>query len=594
MPIRDLLIVESSSAILEPISQQMVYTILSRLGLRYTFENNIYITNDYTKPSITSDDDSHNALISKDRCNVKMEVVWNPTEVKWDINSFNLTQAYGIQGSTDKTLVPVLIDPQIDVYVVEQQVPCSMTLSFSLQFKNRESAFMAISAITNTSFRDSIINTHNLSYNYPITNELFICLHEIYKLRKNSMNQGFWTYLTRCSRGGTQYLQQRTGDKVELVVKRQDIRAIGVLEHTQSAPTVEEQDRGIDRFIVEFTYTLQFARPDVLRLSFPVVINNQLVPNWMLPPPIESELAKVTAILQERSIFGYLQSTSLKPSLVVRRPEYDDFKPPIQPITCNGFREFFNAVVLLDDTPTTTIDLLNLGFHTQLHDTVVQIMKLQGSSVFETTGLINLMVYCNDIPVDQSLLSIDENLVLTIAMQDRLRRYHLVISEATDLNLIDSKWFRTLIEYRTFFPITIIRNLQILIEKNFCYIDHHNKVLLLINDSIHNFSIDSQIQALIAAGHLNHYAYSYTATAEQFAQYLMQIISPVSGRKVYDEYIHFCIQSDLLTEAQLATGYIRQSNGYPFLSTINRSVVPNFNIPLRVLESQIVINRQPV
>ena len=585
-----MLIPEASNMILEPVSQQITYAVLSRLGLRNTFDDNIYITNDYTKPSLTSDDD-HNALISKDRCDIKMSVVWNPTEVKWDVNSFNYTQAYGISNTLDQRLVPIFYDIVAGVQITEHQLPCSMNLEFSLQFKNRESAFLAISAINNTSMKDSVINIHNLSYSYPVSSDMFACLNQIYQFKKDIIPFTLWEYLQNGSCGAIQFIQQRTGNQVELVVKRIDLKAMGVLEYTQSAPSVINQERGVDRFVVEFSYTIQFARPDALRFLFPVVVANQMIPNWMIPKYIESEFSKVTGILQERCLSGYLREIAIVPQVVARLPIYDDFRIPFQPVAALGFVEFFNAVVLLDNSYVTTINLLDLGENIRLNENVVEIMKLMGNSVFETEGLINITVYCNDIPIDNSLLSIDSNLVLTIAMRNKNKRYHLVISEATNLRHLDEIWFKTLIAYRTFFPITIIKNLQLLINRKYCFIDNNNEILQLVNYKITNTTINSQIASLITAGHLTYYTYSYTATAEQFIQYLIQQHSPITHQPVYNEYVNLCITSGLITKEKLSTGYIKTTNGYPFLSEEIRGTTPRFNLPLRIIESDIVVTR---
>ena len=587
MPTRDILIVEASSMILEPISQEMTYAVLTRLGLKNVFEDNVYITNDFTKPSITSEGDGHNALIPKDRCDVKMTTIWNPHEVRWgDVNSFNHTQAYGSSSHLNRTLVPVFFDGVADVRLVEQQVPCSMALEFSLQFKNREAAFMTISAINNTSIKDSVINIHNLCYNYPISQEIIDCLYQVYFLRKDYFNMDFSTYLKRTTRGAAQYLKQRTGDKFELVIKRQHLKAMGVLEYSQSSPGIEEQDRGVNRFIVDFSYTIQFARPDALRLSFPVVICNKMIPHWMLSPRDRSGSANIPGIFQEKVITRYLKETRSVPPPVVRFPEYDDFTIPLQHVIRYGFRAFFCAAVLLDDEFPTKIDLLNLG-EVKLHAKVVEIMKLQGIEVFSTNGLINMAVYCNDMPVNQSLLSIDENLVISVAMSDKTRRYHLVISEATDLHVVDVKWFKTLIEYRTFFPITIVRNLQLLIDKKYCYIDNSNAVLQRIDSDIRTLKIDSRIEQLITDGHLTHYAYSHATTAEQFCQYLIEERSPVTGGPVYDVYVEMCISLGLFTENQLTTGYIIQTDGLPFLSSSLNGKTGTYNTPLRIINATV-------
>jgi hypothetical protein len=417
-------------------------------------------------------------------------------------------------------------------------------------------------------------------------------LHQLYTLRQSSTTLDFWTYLQRYSKGAAQYLQQRTGRRIELVIKRQDIRAIGVLEYNQTAPTVQEQDRGIDRFVVEFTYTLQFARPDVLRLAFPVTICNKPVPAQMVRQDDRDALDALCGVFQERSVTGYLRVIGQRPP-VVRRPTYDDFRPPQQPVAAAGFQEFFTAALYLDDAPTTTIDLLALGDGMRLHETTVTLMKQHGAAIFDTTGLLNVALYCNGLPVDRSCLSIDANLVVTLAMRNQTRRYHLVLSEATNLKSLAGEWYDTLIAYRTFFPITVIRNLQLLISRQYCYIDEHNELLRLINHEIRQLTIDAQIRTLIAGGHLTHYAYSYATTAEQFADYLMQHRSPVTHRLVYDEYVRLCIETGLLNEGQLATGYLRTTGGYPFLSGNLRGTTSTFNLPLRVVSATVDIATTP-
>lgn len=593
MPIRDIIIPETSSMILDPLSKEMTYIILTRLGMNGYFGDNVYIVNDYTKPSLTNDSDTHKALISKARCDVKMTASMNPTEMKYDIMNFRFTQAYGVLGVHEKPYTPIFRDITAGVQLIEQQLPCTMTLEFSLQFKDREAAFMTISAINNTSLKDSVINYHDLVYEYPLGMDLITCLSQIYNMRKASLGtMDFRQYLKIGSRNAVQYFQTRTTHQRELVLKRQDIQAYGVLEYNQTTPTVQDQDGSMDRFVVDFTYTIQFARPDVLRLYFPTVIENTLIPLWMLRIQQKNNLSILQGIFQEKSLTGYLKSTSTSIQRVVRLPSYDDFRPPLQPVVAAGFMEFLNAVLLLETSGTTTIDLMNLGSNVVLNSTAIEIMKLHGQEIFQTTGLFNISVYCNDIQVDPSLLTIDDNLVVTVNMTNTSKRYHFVISEATNLQYLSAHWIDTLIQYRTFFPITIIRNLQTLIKQNYCYIDDSNFLLILIQRQISNLTIDNLISILISEGHLNSYAYCFATTAEQFASYLMEMRSPVSGKLAYDEYVNLCIQQGLLVEGQLATGYIKTNNGYPFLPQNVRGIGGRyFNLPLRIEQVTVQINK---
>lgn len=590
MPIRDIIVPETSSSILDPISKQITSIVLIRLGLNNFFENNIYVVNDYTKPSLTNDDDTHNSLISKNRCDVKMTASMNPSEMKWDINTFKYTQAYGVMGINDKTLVPVFVDGVADVRLVEHQMPCTMTLEFSLQFKDREAAYMAINAINSTSLKDSVINYHDLVYEYPLGPDVTQSLEEIWIHRRTSLSpMTFWQYLQKGSNTAIQYIQQRAGDKKELVVKRQALQSYGVLEYNEMAPTIQDQDSSIDRFVVSFTYTLQFARPDVLRLSFPVVIENKLVPEWMIRPQQQTNYAEIYGIFQEKSITRYLRETTTYAPIALRFPEWDDFYPPQQPVIAAGFAQFFSAVLFLEEQGPTTIDMLNLGDHIALHETAIAIMKLQGEDIFQTTGLFNVSIYCNDRQVDPSLLTIDENLVVTLNMTNKSKRYHFVISEAQNLQFLDRKWIPTLIQYRTFFPITLIRNLQILIDQRYCYIDPSNDLLMLINHLIQNGGIDTLITTMIAQGHANSFLYAFATTAEQFGDYLMHHRSLCDDScLLYDVFVKLCIAQNYILPNQLATGYIRGRNGYPFLpNNVRGSAGRYFNMPLRIIHSVI-------
>ncbi len=583
MPIRDIVIVQVSNNILMPIAEQLTNIVLVRLGCFGKFAGNLYVNTEFTKPSLTNND-NHQALISQDRADIKMSASLNPTEMKWDTMSFRYTQAYGVIGVHEKPYLPVFADPEIDVALVEQQLPCTMTLEFSLQYKNREDADMTISAINNTSLKDSVINYHDLSYTYPVDIDQLSCLWQIYQLRAASLGITFWDYLKTGTNHAVSWLKSPGTDKAELVIRRQAIQAYGVLEYTETAPQIEAEQISIDRFVVNFNYTLQFARPDVLRLYFPVVIANQLVPKWMLRIQQQNYLAQIYGVFQEMSITRWLRSTLSNIPVVARLPEYDDFRPPANgPALQAGFAEFFAAAVLLDTGSATTIDLLNIGSRIQLSATTIVLLQLHGQAIFDTTGLFNIAVYCNDLPVDTSLLRIDANLVVTLAMTNPLKRYHISLSEATDLSQLDPIWFDTLIAYRTYFPITIIRNLALLIKKGYCYIDHTNWVLKTVNFQILQGLIDGLIARLITAGHLTDYAYSFASTAEQFVDYLLEHHSPVSHRLVYDEYISLCEQLGVLIPAQLASGVVRtRPYRLPFLPAPIRGKIATFNTPLRV------------
>ena len=586
MPVIFLPISEVTDHILDQVSYQVVDSVLMELGLYGAFKDSIYIYTDYMDGSITHDA-NNDINLSRDRCNVKVEHSVNPNESKWNnVLTFRHTQAYGTFGSDKRSFFPIFRDDVADVQMIEHFVPCSIVLNFSLQFKNKEHAYSTISAIVSQNLNDSVIKTHDIGYEYPLGLSMVTALYQIWKLRTSiNTTVPFIEYLKRGTRRAVSYLISKDLTQTEIVIKKSGLNALGVLEFNQARPEVITKEKYPDLFTVDFVYTIQFGRPDNLRFYFPCVVENQLVPSFMIHNPPVSYVSKMVGLFQQHSLYSVLHILDKKSIFPIVFPEYDDWSVPASAISPEQYFTFFIAGVLLD-TPTTTIDLTDLG-DIKINDIALDIMKREGIDIFETSSIFNVSVFANDIQVDPSLLSIDENLVVTLGMTDLCKRYHLVISEVVDFSILDPQYLQTIIEYRSFFPLTVIRNMQYLIDRKYCYIDSSNQLLRLIHRSIKNLTIDAQIAQLVAAGHATETLYMYASTAEQFADYLMHNSSLDTNRLLFDEYVDLCVSLNLITEAQLPTGYIRNRRGYPLLGNTGGS--GGFNTPLRILNTVVTL-----
>ncbi|CAM6000868.1 unnamed protein product [Sphagnum balticum] len=582
MPIANLRVTESSTHIIETVSEQISKQVLNMLGFSHYFKDSFYLRSEYMGGNIATDR-NRDINLTRDRCDVRYDPNLGLTDHKWEALTFKHTQAYGVSIHDKNAFKPVFHDRDAAVQMTEHIVPCSTILNFSVKFKNREDATLMMTSINNASMGSSVLHPHDIAYDYPLDIKMATALYAIWKMR-TSINQtiDFFPYLQKCSNQKISYIESKDQSLKEYVIKRANLKCMGVLECNMRFPDVVKNDDYPDLFVVEFTYTIQFDRPDSVRLYLPVTVENQIVPPFIVKNDQTTFYPKLIGLFQEMSLYSILREFDTVREPLVQLPNYDDWIVPTGYQDRNKYNPFFISAFTLDEG-TTQIDLNHLGEYV-LHPIVIAIMKVLGPSILLTQTIFRVSIFANDKQLDPSLITIDNNLVINMNLTNTLRRYHVVISEINDIGYLDPKWIPTVLQYRTFFPITIIKNLQYLIDRGYCYVDTSNAVLNLIQRAIRNGYIDTQISALIAAGHVNEQMYAYATTVEQLAEYMLHTFSPVTKARLFDEYVNLSVQMGLIAESDLPSGYVVTSRGYPFLSNnaISSASGPLFNTPLRV------------
>jgi hypothetical protein len=293
-------------------------------------------------------------------------------------------------------------------------------------------------------------------------------------------------------------------------------------------------------------------------------------------------------VSQDLGYQAFLDSTRTLPIPILRYPSYNDFVPSCPSITRAKFQPILIAGFPLDDGPETIIDLVDYPDNMRINPILKEIMLAHGRYLFTTDGLVNVSVYVNDVRLDKDFLSIDENLHLTVAVKNKLKRYNVVISEATDLRQISPQFLQLLIKYRSFYPLTILRNIETLIKSGFFKIDGSNGYLLFIMKMFQLGLIDGQVADLILLGHITASAYGYMQTVEQFADYLLTTQSLISPDMMSDVYIEYCISKGLISNTEVSFRNLLTKYGYPVL-TQNRTISGGaINLPLRIFRTTII------
>lgn len=461
MPIRDFKIPETNTHILDPVVQQVGYALLNDLGLRGYFGDDVYFLTD-TQGATNTFSDNHTLNTLNDRCNFVYESALNPNEMKWDVMSFRHTQAYGTLGIHRNSMTAIFHDTVADVSIQEHQVPCTITMEVTLMFQSKEMAANTITAIVSKHHQGTVVKAHDLYFDYPLSTDLIYSLYSVYKLKYPDKSVPFVDYLKTQSNGAIAYLHNPNLDHIELVVKRAQLSSLGVMEYSQNKPEAEQVAQVANRFHVTFMYTIQFARPDKLTFYAPVVVNNQLIPERLIPAGESTFYPALTGVYPDIPVTLTLQEYYKYSKHVIRFPDYDDFNPARCPAVTYKFQHFLVLGFLLDKTPITRINLPMDIYPLKFHPTAQEIMRSHGRDIFGTSGLFNITVFANDVQVEPGLVTIDDNLVVEVAMASIEKRYHLVLSEATDLNNVDPKYWDLLTKYPDFFGLQILKNLRYL------------------------------------------------------------------------------------------------------------------------------------
>lgn len=594
MPILDFHVPEATTHIIDPVAHQVVESILHILRVREVFGDNLYIDLEYTKPSRT--DDKHKRInLKSDRCDVGVQPIYNPAQLKWDSVSFHNSQAYGVSRQNRRFAVPVFEDLAADVQVVEHQVPCGLRMNFTLSFKNKEVAYTTMAAITSQHHGTGVFNDHDVKFEYPIDMSLAVGLMSIYKMKDTSTQDTFAEYVKKHM---TRYLQfqvrnsdmdkEASAQLKELVIRRQQLSCKGLLEFDQERPEVEYIDQKPDRFMLNFTYDMQFTRPETLRLYYPTVIDNKLVPEELVPNNPRTYLEELEGKFATRALHYLFQNTKIKVHPAIRTPIYEDFYPPKMTGAIN-FKPFFIGAVLLDGDETH-IDLTDLG-DVHINPVILDIIRQHDQDIFKYSGLFNITFFVNGVPLSPDGLTFEKDRI-TLREKDPTKRYHMVLYEATNITHVDQKWVRVMMDHRWFFPVTILRHTDYLVKQKFLTITPDHDLLRRIDRWMYTGKLDAYIKVMIQKGHATPYIYQFTMTPSQFGDYITNTPSKKDPRfDLYDILIYIGRESGDIGERNMPNRYLRTRSGYPILP--NKSGFWGFNAPLRVLHGIVQADQQP-
>lgn len=498
MPSIDSMVTEITKQCIEVVSEQVINRLIDHLGFSGLFLNNsnLFITSDDLRSS-RFDDDSNNIRAQNNRCDVKIVPGYNTFETKFDIVSGKVLDAAMQADRWTTGEYPVFSDPRSQAYVVEVALPSMIELQFQIRLKSIElSDAFNLALFSRALVNGGITDYNDIQFSYGFPDKLLLLLHTIYKMQDDVASEmTFKEYLTIGSNNAISALVNRSrpsGD-VELVIQKTNSKVIGRLEYDGDKHETEDFNKVSNRYVIDFSYFIQYSRPVFLRTSYPIMVYNKLIDKPLIAKhPANMSIGEGPQFFQDKSLNRYfLQQNNARIDLgasypLIRYPFYDDWQRSItmykdvnqkyQPI----FIGLMSVTINPDNTLTLSVDLDNEVFPL-LNDKAVDEIKYAIAAfefdedaystrqdIFRRLGIFDIEVFSNDTIIDFRRLSLDANYVLTISgIKDITKLYRLVISQIKDIRILNRTYIYYILEHPDYYKDFIACHMTYLVENKF-------------------------------------------------------------------------------------------------------------------------------
>jgi hypothetical protein len=471
---------DPNTHVLRPVTMQLVDSLLKDNGLNALFGDNIHYLEDTSLTRNTRTD--HNTVnITDDRVNVIMNSSINPKDKKWEHSNFKNSIYTGLSKQYTKTDFPIFYDKRADISLNYQTNLSPISLTIELLFKDTVMAYRALDILLNSYGSEPYMIQNSVLYSLPLPNHILLVLSRLYHLRKFTQEISFLDYLKYGSNGDITYAKRNITNDTEIVILKNDFAVISEVNVVTSKPEAQNVERFVDRQMITIEYAYQIIRPNSLTITYPLVIDNQLIPDNILPSKPKEYPNKIEYLYDNKAIeqYHYYDLNDPRyPNKIHRTDKYDDWLPECY-LTDKEYKPILIAPILLDTADdgtvleSTTFNLRDIRIkQSTIHPFVFDAFMLQGKGSLYREGLFNIDIYSNDTRLDPSIIEFDTDLNITINTDVAYRRYHLVISECIKFDVLHPKMIPLLLMCHKFFGITICMNINRLLKMGYISISN--------------------------------------------------------------------------------------------------------------------------
>lgn len=606
--------------ILDSVTNQVVTGLLDELDLIRYFKDAVYYKQPFS--AYSQYDDGQGALsLNKNRCDVEVNYVLDKSQVPWPVETPYTTTALGLRSNKKGIHTPLLYDEKADILIEQHNTPCALEMEFTLNFQSFDDAARAFDTIQSKHKGTLVQKPYDIAFSYPVTMSMYAYLLSAFNLKKDYVGKEFMDWINDVKvaefsfdvRKSQMHLEEAD---VALMVRNVFLGCPAQLTMESKEPEVNRVEQLPDSFSVRFSMVFQFPRPTVFAIHTPISIDNQVLPYVLFEHlDIESHWAPMASgIYGDLMVHEYMKRSYGQYAYMgqlLRIPTYDDWFTADSLYSYFEYRPLITAHFTLDG-PTTTINLAQLS-DIELHPILQAILKETGPAALNYGGIFHLGVYAGKQPMGTDIVTLDHELNLTIRSDRPDKEYHLVLSETTAINKTAVEWDHLLIKYRYFFPMSIERNLDYLLEKGTFQITYNDAMLSLVHRLFQKGTLKARLKTMIELGECFTEIYAYTqnpaqisdylaATRSQREDYTLPLVDPsdptsppldvidtfyktyasVEGRSLLVAFLEQCLIEGDITLDTLPKQFLRPNPKiYPY--SVVAGGYYGFNTPLRVL-----------
>lgn len=333
----------------------------------------------------------------------------------------------------------IFLDPLTKISMHPIYSRTKVTLSVSYRTKDRFEA---------ESFRDNWKRkiaenreymTFTAKYTYPIPETTEQALYILYLLRNNRKKEckDYSEYVFKYGTPALTSLTNVAGNGDTLAVEETQLMVQGILSDI-APPEPEKDDKGAV-WLVNFDMEYQYDKVIAINLTYPLLVQNQLVPEPLQPELLFDVNELHAKLSQSRNWFNYIQSNMGYMQYVrgayIRIPKFDDWSHHVR---FKNYKPLLTAMLTVDEeNPRDIFSLKDMGEYHLLPalQEVFSKTSLYLTAPYESPFLIQL--YKNDSPLPKEYIHVDKDLNITATFDlDPNEMYHIVISILTDIRLL--------------------------------------------------------------------------------------------------------------------------------------------------------------
>lgn len=497
MPVLDVTIPEVTKQCTEVIAEQTVNRLLTYLNIHNLFINNdnLFLKSDDIRSS-NFDDSNNNVRAQNNRCDVEITPGYSPIDTKFDILRSKVTSPHQYSLRHVMTDYPVFCDKRSLVSLFEITVPNTIELKFSIKVKSVELAdAIHTSLYSRYLIGNAVADNSIIQFSYGIPDNILLLLYKIYKMQDDVISEmTFKDYLTIGSNSGITAVSNRDRlDDIEIVMQRFNSQVFGIMDYNGDKHDTEDFNKVSNRYVIEFTYVLQWSKPMMFRMVYPIMVYNKIIDNQFIgQPPYNMSIGEGEQYIKDIGINSYyLKQNKDKYHLgttypLIKSHYYDDWQrsATMYKEVNDTYQMLFIGVAQLtvndDESLSLSIDLENEVFPMLGSTLVSEIKYLLSDEIYDESGfdtneyifrrmsIFDISMFSNDNMIDYHKLSIDENYVLTVSGNfDITKIYRLVISQIKDLRKINRQYIYYMLNNPTYYQELISVNMQYLITTGY-------------------------------------------------------------------------------------------------------------------------------